>query len=45
MNKKPDKTILSYVNAEKMLCHLLEGDEARMIRLKITEKEIELQKR
>ena len=45
MNKRPDKQILTYINAEKRLFALREEDEARMVRIKITEREIELQKK
>jgi hypothetical protein len=45
MNKKPDKKILNYINAERRLCSLREDDEARMVRIKITDREIELQKK
>jgi len=45
MRKKPDKTILTYINAEKRLLSLREEDEARMVRLRINDREQELQKK
>lgn len=45
MNKKPDKKILNYINAERRLCSLRENEEARMVRIKITDREVELQKK
>ncbi len=45
MRKKPDKSILTFINAEKRLLYLREEDEARMVRIKINEREQELQKK